>query len=1305
MARKALLDTQYTFNPTTRTITIPRAIPRERLVLITDVTVNRVIYNFSDGTLTATSYTIASDPTNSTTTTTIVLNYNTTALGATDKLQIIVDEYDEKFSPSETYLDAVNKIRTSQPQSLIDTDYEYSTQQTKWENLAMVNNQPYAWYNVTNILPISALTATTNSRTYVATPVNVPLPSVGSPIVIIDSLYAGADGVYIVDSVTATTFSYTGKYYFTGSTGSIYNAGVTSLYYGGVYTPLSALSTQLSTITNSGTQITVTTNANYPHGMVPGNEIAITGTTATTNAPNGSWVVASVTTPYILQAYVNSAPTGSITTSASLTNLLTTQNLTGVGVASTTGAAAGQAVSGIGIPANTYIATVNSATAITSTISTTTLTATAVTGLVVSGALLAGGGVTASTYVLTQLTSTSAAVATGTFFTGGQQYQNAVSIVQATGTITVGQLVSGTNIPNGSYVGTITTATISSSTVATITLVNYLGQTSNFTGQSSGTLNFYTAGGVGTYQLNQSASGTPTSATGLTLTNAATVTSSSTGITLACAAVIFPRPGGTLVHRPADGGCRFSTNAASHNHQFIRQTRRYFRYQSGKAIQMSTGTTLKPQMNVDGLSAAGTTVGSIVTVSTKDPHNIVAGVVIQIFGADQPAFNGQFAIANVITPYQFTFLLTQAIASGQTVATGYPVASAVNWYGNSNRVGLFDNQNGMFFEYDGQQLWVVRRHSIYQLAGSIAVAAGGQLVTGTNTTFSKQLHVNDFVVIRGMTYRVQLIASDTSMTIIPGFRGIQAITGALISKTIDIRVPQSAWNLDKCDGTGPSGFNLDVSRMQMFYMDYSWYGSGFIRFGLRGTDGNIIYVHRIVNNNVNFLSYMRSGNLPGRYESNTFSRYALLTATVNSGDNVVNVTNTYGWPTSGTAKIRSNSAVEFINYTGISATVTGTFTVTTGSNVLTSTVGSTTGIVVGQYISGFGFSASDQVTVQAVTATAITVGRPSVGSNVGVTTNQTYLFNPILTGVTRGQAGNTGGTLTGNTSSGSNQITSLSSTTGLQLGQYVFSVTAGIIQPQSYITAISGTTITITQAATQTATGTNLIVAPLGSTAQTFTYSSTAPIVCELHSPQFASEISHWGTSAIMDGQFTNDKNFVFTKGMLSAINVAAGATQPIMSIRVAPSASNGVPALGVGIREIITRMQLVLSQADILSNGNFLITLRLNGITWDGNQVWQNVGGSSMAQYIFHSSNAVVNAGETIFGFFLNVNSGSYSSTAQDLSQCKDLGTSVLGGGYPTISNGVYPDGPDVVTIVATNVGTTAQNIQARLSWIEAQA
>ena len=48
MARKSILNTYYIFDASARQVVIPGGITREKLVLITNVTDNKVIYNFSD---------------------------------------------------------------------------------------------------------------------------------------------------------------------------------------------------------------------------------------------------------------------------------------------------------------------------------------------------------------------------------------------------------------------------------------------------------------------------------------------------------------------------------------------------------------------------------------------------------------------------------------------------------------------------------------------------------------------------------------------------------------------------------------------------------------------------------------------------------------------------------------------------------------------------------------------------------------------------------------------------------------------------------------------------------------------------------------------------------------------------------------------------------------------------------------------------------------------------------------------------------------------------------------------------------
>ena len=208
MSRKVILETGYTFTPSTNTIVIPKYIPRERLILITNVTTNVVIYNFSDQNLRATSYTATA----SSNTTTLILNYSTSSMSASDKLQIIIDEYDEKFTPSEAYIDPVNKIRTSQPQALIDTDFEYGSQITKWENLGLVNNRPFSFPSPTAISNISSIVMSTNSRTVTVSLSSGTAPANGTSITVQDTLLSIANGNFIIESGGGTSiFTYTAR--------------------------------------------------------------------------------------------------------------------------------------------------------------------------------------------------------------------------------------------------------------------------------------------------------------------------------------------------------------------------------------------------------------------------------------------------------------------------------------------------------------------------------------------------------------------------------------------------------------------------------------------------------------------------------------------------------------------------------------------------------------------------------------------------------------------------------------------------------------------------------------------------------------------------------------------------------------------------------------------------------------------------------------------------------------------------------------------------------------------------------------
>jgi hypothetical protein len=124
---------------------------------------------------------------------------------------------------------------------------------------------------------------------------------------------------------------------------------------------------------------------------------------------------------------------------------------------------------------------------------------------------------------------------------------------------------------------------------------------------------------------------------------------------------------------------------------------------------MSSGTILKPNYQIDSL----TSVGTIVTVQTKEQHNIQPGTQITIIGAREVGYNGTFTVTN-ITGFN-TFQYTATSAPTSTTASGLLYVSVVSWENAVNRLGMFDQQNGVFFEFDGSQIYAVRRNSTFQI--------------------------------------------------------------------------------------------------------------------------------------------------------------------------------------------------------------------------------------------------------------------------------------------------------------------------------------------------------------------------------------------------------------------------------------------------------------------------------------------------------------------------------------------------------------------------------------------------------------
>ena len=397
----------------------------------------------------------------------------------------------------------------------------------------------------------------------------------------------------------------------------------------------------------------------------------------------------------------------------------------------------------------------------------------------------------------------------------------------------------------------------------------------------------------------------------------------------------YTRSDAFVQHRPFDGGVNIGTFLPSHGASVSRQTKKYMRYQSGKGILWTSGVLFNPVLNLDQISAAATTVGSVITVSTEIDHGLQAGCTVEIAGVVTSGYNGIYGVVSIVNESTFTVSAQAILGSTAAVITNLPRVTVKNWIGASTRVGAFDDQNGLFWEFDGQELAVVKRSSTYQLSGFVSVTSGSQMVTGTGCRFTQQLKQGDSIVIRGMTYRIGSITDDNTMSINPEYRGVNNSSGIKIAQVIDQRIPQSQFNFDKIDGTGISGFAVNLNKMQMLGISFSWYGAGFIDFMLRGPDGNMIPVHRMKQNNVNDEAYMRTGNSAVRYQAINESARDRLATAMNSSVTSIVLADATRFPATGGTVLIDN---EYITYTGKAGnTLTGctrgaTFTMFVGGS-------------------------------------------------------------------------------------------------------------------------------------------------------------------------------------------------------------------------------------------------------------------------------------------------------------------------------------------------------------------------------------
>jgi len=221
--------------------------------------------------------------------------------------------------------------------------------------------------------------------------------------------------------------------------------------------------------------------------------------------------------------------------------------------------------------------------------------------------------------------------------------------------------------------------------------------------------------------------------------------------------------------------------------------------------------------------------------------------------------------------------------SGNLVALGGTNVDAFGRLRTASPFTLFDSQNrfGIDPQFDtsttgsGATSHLANESSVQM---SVTTASGDEVIRESKRVFPYQpgkslLVMATFVFAAQQTnlrQRVGYFGANDGVYFEQNDTDVRFVVRTSTSGSADDTryVVQSSWNVDKLDGTGPSGYTLDVTTTpsaQILFMDFEWLGVGTVRCGFV-IDGQFIVCHKFHNANSLDKVYMKTAILPVRYE-------------------------------------------------------------------------------------------------------------------------------------------------------------------------------------------------------------------------------------------------------------------------------------------------------------------------------------------------------------------------------------------------------------------------------------------------------
>jgi hypothetical protein len=157
----------------------------------------------------------------------------------------------------------------------------------------------------------------------------------------------------------------------------------------------------------------------------------------------------------------------------------------------------------------------------------------------------------------------------------------------------------------------------------------------------------------------------------------------------------------------------------------------------------------------------------------------------------------------------------------------------------------------------------------------VTTASGSEVVRQTYRSFPYQpgkslLILTTFVMNTaktGLRQRVGYFSTQNGIYLQQNDSTVSFVLRSYTSGSVDNsrEVTQANWNGDKLDGTGKSGYTIDLTKSQILFIDIEWLGVGSVRCGFV-IEGKFIVAHTFHNANIYSAVYMTTATLPVRYE-------------------------------------------------------------------------------------------------------------------------------------------------------------------------------------------------------------------------------------------------------------------------------------------------------------------------------------------------------------------------------------------------------------------------------------------------------